>query len=70
MRRCGRRRLPEPGTIVHSDRGRQYAGKVFSKLLDKHKIRQSMSRADDAYDNAFMDSCFSRFKAELLEDGV
>ncbi|KAA5541678.1 integrase core domain-containing protein [Adhaeribacter rhizoryzae] len=29
-----------------------------------------MSRADNAYDNAFMESCFSRFKTELLEDGA
>lgn len=58
------------GMIAHSDRGGQYAGKVFRRLLDKHKIRQSMSRADNAYDNAFMESCFSRFKAELLEGGA
>ncbi len=29
-----------------------------------------MSRADNPYDNAFMESCFSRFKAELLQDGI
>lgn len=29
-----------------------------------------MSRADDPYDNAFMESYFSRFKAELLEGGA
>ena len=29
-----------------------------------------MSRADNPYDNAFMESCFSRFKAELLEGGT
>lgn len=57
-------------TIVHSDRGGQYAGKVFRKLLDKPKARQSMSRADNPYDNAFMESYFSRFKAELLEGGA
>ena len=58
------------GMIAHSDRGGQYAGKAFRKLLDKHQLRQSMSRADNPYDNAFMESCFSRFKAELLEDGA
>lgn len=36
----------------------------------KRKIQQSMSRADDPYDNAFMESYFSRFKAELLQDGT
>ena len=34
------------------------------------KIYQSMSRADNPYDNACMESCFSRFKAELLQGGV
>ncbi len=29
-----------------------------------------MSRANNPYDNAFMESCFSRFKAELLQDGI
>jgi len=57
-------------TIVHSDRGGQYAGKLFRKLLDKPKAMQSMSRADNPYDNAFMESYFSRFKAELLEGGA
>lgn len=58
------------GLIVHSDRGGQYAGGDFRKLLEKRKVDQSMSRADNPYDNAFMESCFSRFKAELLEDGI
>lgn len=31
-------------------------------------MEQSMSRADDPYDNAFMESYFSLFKAELIED--
>ena len=60
----------KPGLILHSDRGGQYAGGAFRKVLVKRKINQSMSRADNPYDNAFMESCFSRFKAELLEDGM
>lgn len=58
------------GLITHSDRGGQYAGKVFRKMIADHKMLQSMSRADNPYDNAFMESCFSRFKAELLQDGI
>lgn len=60
----------KPGLILHSDRGGQYAGGKFRKLLVKRKIKQSMSRADDPYDNASMESFFSRLKAELLEDGA
>jgi transposase InsO family protein len=63
-------RLVAAGLILHSDRAGQYAAAGFRKLLQKPKIQQSMSRADDPYDNAFMESYFSRFKAELLESGV
>jgi putative transposase len=63
-------RSPPQGLIIHSDRGGQYAGNAFRKLIDGKKIIQSMSRADNAYDNAFMESCFSRFKAELMQDGA
>lgn len=62
-------RSPPAGLIVHSDRGGQYGSKAFRKLLGK-KVQQSMSRADNVYDNAFMESCFSRFKAELLRGGI
>ena len=66
---AGQTRRPEKGLIVHSDRGGQYGGNGFRKLLFD-KYHQSMSRADNPYDNAFMESCFSRFKSELLEGGV
>jgi len=57
--------------IIHSDRGGQYAGNKFRKLINsKPQLLQSMSRADNPYDNAFMESCFSRFKTELLQDGA
>lgn len=58
------------GLIIHSDRGGQYAGKRFRKLLDGHYSLQSMSGTDNPYDNAFMESYFSRFKAELLQGGA
>ncbi len=64
------RRKPAPGLIVHSDRGGQYVGGEFRQLLKEHGFQQSMSRADDTYDNAFAESLFSRYKAELLEDGA
>jgi putative transposase len=58
------------GLIVHSDRGGQYAGSIFRKLLNGHKVLQSMSGVANPYDNAFMESYFSRFKAELLQSGA
>ena len=63
-------RSAKQGLIIHSDRGGQYAGNAFRKLIADKKAIQSMSRADNAYDNAFMESCLSRFKAELMQDGA
>ena len=56
---------PTSNLIHHSDRGGQYAGKRFRAVLRRANIRQSMSRAGDCYDNAFMESCFGTIKTEL-----
>ena len=40
------------------------------KLLKQHGFEQSMTRADETYDNAYAESLFSRYKTELLEDGA
>ena len=70
MKQAILRRKPEAGLIVHSDRGGQYVSGEFRRLLNRHGYLQSMSRADNAYDNAFAESLFSRYKAELLECGA
>ncbi len=57
-------------TIIHTDRGSQYVSTCFRALLKRHGCRQSMSRRGNCYDNATAESFFSRYKAELLEDGV
>jgi putative transposase len=58
-------RQPRPGSIHHTDRGGQYAGVEYRKMLARADISQSMSRADNCYDNAFMESCFGTLKTEL-----
>lgn len=64
-------RVPPPrGVLVHSDRGGQYVDTEFRALLTAYGLRQSMSRAGETYDNAHAESLFSRYKAELLEDGA
>jgi putative transposase len=60
----------QKGTIIHSDRGGQYAGKVFRKMITDNHPLQNMSHADNPYDNVFMESYFSRSKADLLQDGI
>lgn len=58
-------RRPGAGLICHSDRGGQYAGTKYRDLLRRARMQQSMSRADNCYDNAFMESCFGTMKTEL-----
>lgn len=61
---------PPHGLIVHSDRGGQYVDADFRALLVAYGYQQSMSRAGETYDNAYAESLFSRYKAELLEGGA
>jgi putative transposase len=60
-----RARQPPTGLIHHTDRGGQYAGSRYRAVLRRAALRQSMSRADNVYDNAFMESCFGHIKTEL-----
>lgn len=62
--------LVKAGAIVHSDRGSQYASNGFRELLRRSGFRQSMSGKGNCYDNAQAESFFSRFKTELIEDGI
>lgn len=64
------KRRPPSGLIVHSDRAGQYASYNFKALLAHTGSVQSMSGADNPYDNAHAESFFSRFKAELLQKGA
>ena len=54
------------GLMHHSDRGSQYASHSFQKLLRENKIRCSMSRRAECYDNAVVESFFGTLKAELV----
>lgn len=51
--------------IFHSDRGVQYACKAFTNYLKARKIRQSMSRKGDCWDNAVAENFFKILKSEL-----
>ncbi len=62
--------LVKAGAIIHSDRGSQYASNGFRRLLQQNCFRQSMSGKGNCYDKAQAESFFSRFKAELMGNGV
>ena len=55
---------PPEGLIHHSDRGVQYASTPYRGVLERHGIRQSMSRRGDCLDNAPMESFFASLKKE------
>ena len=57
---------PGLGLIHHSDRGSQYCAYEYRKLLDQFKMKASMSRKGDCYDNAPMESFWGTVKNELV----
>jgi transposase InsO family protein len=65
-----RRGLIGKNAIIHSDQGSQYASVEYRRLLYINGFRQSMSRKGNCYDNAQAESFFSRFKAEVVENGI
>lgn len=56
---------PGARPLVHSDRGIQYASSEFRRLLWRSKLRQSMSKKGDCWDNACAESFFGILKTEL-----
>jgi putative transposase len=52
------------GLIHHSDRGVQYAATDYTQLLDDHRIRISMSRKGNPYDNAQCERFMKTLKYE------
>ena len=60
------RRKPEPGLIVHSDRGSQYCGHEFQNALKGYKMLSSMSRKGDCWDNAPTESLWAHLKVARL----
>ncbi|HEY3835338.1 MAG TPA: IS3 family transposase [Bryobacteraceae bacterium] len=65
LRMAIRDRQPAAELVHHTDRGGQYASGRYRAVLRRAGMRQSMSRAGNCYDNAFMESCFGTFKTEL-----
>lgn len=59
-------RQPGPGLIAHSDRGSQYAGATYQRLLERYGMRCSMSRKGNCWDNAVMERFFLNLKMERV----
>ena len=60
------RRRPDAGAIFHSDRGSQYCGHEFQDTLRSYKMKSSMSRKGNCWDNAPTESLWGRLKVGRL----
>ncbi|MBB4683764.1 transposase InsO family protein/transposase-like protein [Amycolatopsis jiangsuensis] len=60
-------RAPQSGTIIHSDQGVQYGSWAFTKRAKDSGLVPSMGSVGDCYDNAMMESFWSRMQVELLD---
>jgi transposase InsO family protein len=57
-----------PGLIIHSDRGVQYASKEYQDVLKQNRFVCSMSRKGNCHDNAPIESFWGKLKVEWLVD--
>ncbi|WP_392561783.1 IS3 family transposase [Orbus sturtevantii] len=62
-----RRQFPK-GVLLHSDRGSQYCSGDFKRLVLRHGLSQSMSRAGNCWDNAVAESFFHTLKTHIIHD--
>jgi len=66
LNRAIRTRQPDNGLIFHTDRGIEFTGKDFRKVLTKHGLTPSVNRLGVCTDNGHMESYFHSLKAELI----
>lgn len=64
------RRRPDHEVVHHTDQGAIYAADEYREKMQRHRLRASMSRKGDCYDNAVAESFFSTLKNELVSGNV
>jgi len=67
LRKALRSRRPPPGLLHHTDRGSPYASDDYRAELRANRVRRSMSRKGDCWDNAVAESFFATLRAELVD---
>lgn len=60
-------RDPNPGTLIHSDQGTQFTSWAFTQRAKSSGLVPSMGSIGDCYDNAMIESFWSRMQIELLD---
>lgn len=58
---------PEPGTVVHAERGAQYTSRLSGHRLRQAGLLGSMGRVASSVDNALIESFWSTMQRELLD---
>ena len=61
-------RQPNPGeTVIHSDQGTQFTSWAFTRRALDSGLVPSMGSIGDCFDNAMIESFWSRMQVELLD---
>jgi putative transposase len=60
-------RQPPPGLVHHTDRGSPYASGDYRAALRRHRMKPSMSRTRDCWDNSVAESFFASITGECLD---
>lgn len=60
-------RNPDPGTLIHSDQGTQFTSWAFTHRAKASGLVSSMGSIGDCFDNAMIESFWSRMQVELLD---
>lgn len=61
------RRPAEEATVIHSDQGTQFTSWSFTQRAIDSGLLPSMGSVGDCYDNAMIESFWSRMQVELLD---
>lgn len=64
--RIGKKQIE--GCMLHSDRGSTYCSKEYVGLMEKLKIKRSLSRKGNCWDNAPMESFWGKMKLEWFDE--
>ncbi len=63
-------RRPTASTVIHSDQGAQYGSWAFTRRAQEAGLLPSMGAVGTCFDNALMESFWSRVQVELLDRQV
>jgi putative transposase len=60
-------RAPQAGAIIHSEQGTRYGSWAFTQRAKDFGLVPAMGSVGEGYDNAMMESFWSRMQVELLD---